>query len=69
MEKEWLDTEANEVTSREGWKGVAPMEIFFSDFRALLAASATKADNRLKRCEKVAKVSFWLSLFLQLILY
>ncbi|KAM0839211.1 hypothetical protein ACQ4PT_060453 [Festuca glaucescens] len=55
MEKEWRDADAHEVTSREGRKGVAPMELFFSDFRALLAASATEADNRLKRCEKVAK--------------
>ncbi|KAM0860213.1 hypothetical protein ACQ4PT_046680 [Festuca glaucescens] len=55
MEKEWRDTNAHEVTSREGRKGVAPMELFFSDFRALLTASATEADNRLKRCEKVAK--------------
>ncbi|KAM0845108.1 hypothetical protein ACQ4PT_056606 [Festuca glaucescens] len=55
MEKEWRDADAHEVTSREGRKGVAPMELFFSDFRALLTASATEVDNRLKRCEKVAK--------------
>jgi hypothetical protein len=58
MEKEWRDADAHEVTSREGRKGVAPMELFFSDFRALLTASSTEADNRLKLCEKVAKVSF-----------
>ncbi|KAM0931461.1 hypothetical protein ACQ4PT_000466 [Festuca glaucescens] len=55
MEKEWRDADAHEVTSREGRKGVAPMELFFFDFRALLTASATEVDNRLKRCEKVAK--------------
>ena len=33
----------------------------------ILQAARTEVDNRLKRCEKVAKVSFWLSLFLQLI--
>jgi hypothetical protein len=58
MEKEWLDADASEVTSRDGRKGVAPMELFFSDFHTLLAASASKADNRLKRCDKVAKVRF-----------
>ncbi|KAM0860662.1 hypothetical protein ACQ4PT_046399 [Festuca glaucescens] len=61
MEKEWRDADAHEVTSREGRKGVAPLELFFSDFCALLTASAAEADNRLKRCEKVAKVSFWLA--------
>ncbi|KAM0825400.1 hypothetical protein ACQ4PT_069590 [Festuca glaucescens] len=55
MEKEWRDADAHEVTSREGRKGVAPLELFFSDFRALLTAAAAEADNRLKRCEKVAK--------------
>ncbi|KAM0929385.1 hypothetical protein ACQ4PT_001487 [Festuca glaucescens] len=61
MEKEWRDADAHEVMSREGRKGVAPLELFFFDFRALLTASAAEADNRLKRCEKVAKVSLWLA--------
>ena len=67
MEKEWRDADGHEVTSREGRKGVASMEMFFSDFHALLTASASEADNRLKRIEKVAKVSFRLSLFLRLV--
>jgi hypothetical protein len=44
--------------SREGKKGVASMEMFFSDFRAFINGSAAEADNRLKRVEKVNKVSF-----------
>ncbi|KAM0898012.1 hypothetical protein ACQ4PT_022202 [Festuca glaucescens] len=55
MEKEWRDADVHEVTSREGRKGVAPMELFFADFRTLLTASAAETDTRLKRCEKVAK--------------
>jgi hypothetical protein len=58
MEKELFDADASEVTSRDGRKGMAPMELFFSDFRTLLAASASEVDNRLERCEKVAKVCF-----------
>jgi hypothetical protein len=58
MEKEWLDADANEVTSRDGLKGLATMELFFSDFRNLLNATAMKSSYRLNRCEKVASVSF-----------
>ncbi|KAM0900838.1 hypothetical protein ACQ4PT_020367 [Festuca glaucescens] len=52
MEKEWLDADANEVTSRDGRKGVASLELFFSDFRNLLNATTTESSTRLSRCEK-----------------
>nr|XP_051211586.1 vegetative cell wall protein gp1-like [Lolium perenne] len=38
MEKDWHQADACEVTSREGCKGVAPVEMFFSDFRAFTKA-------------------------------
>jgi hypothetical protein len=34
------------------------MELFFSDFRALLNATATESTTRLGCCEKAVKVSF-----------
>jgi hypothetical protein len=49
MEKEWHDADVHEVTSREGKKGMASMEMFFSDFRAFANATAGEVDNRLKR--------------------
>ncbi|KAK1669655.1 hypothetical protein QYE76_057814 [Lolium multiflorum] len=52
MEKEWRDADVHEVTSREGKKGMASMEMFFSDFRAFVNATAAEADGRLKRVEK-----------------
>ncbi|KAK1616866.1 hypothetical protein QYE76_022383 [Lolium multiflorum] len=55
MEKEWRDTDIHEVTSREGKKGMASIEMFFFDFRAFANATAVKADNCLKRVEKVNK--------------
>jgi hypothetical protein len=57
MEKEWFDADSNEVTSRDGRKGVAPMELFFSDFRSLLAATTSETNARLNLCERVATVS------------
>nr|XP_051191085.1 uncharacterized protein LOC127304436 [Lolium perenne] len=55
MEKEWRDADVHEVTSRGRSKGMASMEMFFSDFRAFAKASAAEADNRLKRVEQVNK--------------
>ncbi|KAM0863161.1 hypothetical protein ACQ4PT_044781 [Festuca glaucescens] len=52
MKKEWLDADSNEVTSRDGRKGMASMELFFSDFRTLLNAATTESSTRLNRCEK-----------------
>ncbi|KAM0827102.1 hypothetical protein ACQ4PT_068424 [Festuca glaucescens] len=54
MEKEWLDADSNEVTSRDGRKGMAALEFFFSDFRNLLTAAANESSTRLNRCEKAA---------------
>ncbi|KAM0839714.1 hypothetical protein ACQ4PT_060137 [Festuca glaucescens] len=53
MEKEWRDSDQNEVTSRDGQTGVASMELFFSDMRALMAAASKESANRLNRTEKV----------------
>jgi hypothetical protein len=58
MEKEWRDADGHELTSREGTKGVASMEIFFSDVRAFINSSTAEADSHLKRVERVNKVSF-----------
>jgi hypothetical protein len=58
VEKEWRDADGHEVTSREGKSGVASMEMFFSDMRAYITGSASEADGRLRRVEKVNKVSF-----------
>ncbi|KAM0870359.1 hypothetical protein ACQ4PT_040051 [Festuca glaucescens] len=54
MEKEWFNADSNEVTSRDGRKGMAGLEFFFSDFRNLLNATTTESSARLNRCEKVA---------------
>jgi hypothetical protein len=64
MEKEWLETDSNEVTSRDGRKGMASLELFFSDFRNLLTATAAKSSARLNGCERVVSVSFPSSLVL-----
>jgi hypothetical protein len=58
MEKEWRDADGHEVTSREGRPGVASMGMFFSDICAFINSSSTEADTRLKRVERVNKVSF-----------
>jgi hypothetical protein len=58
MEKEWLDVDSNEVASWDGRKGMASMELFFSDFWNLLNATATESSARLNRCENVVTVSF-----------
>jgi hypothetical protein len=57
MEKEWRDADVHEVTSRDKRKGMASMEMFFSNFHAFADATAVEATNRLKRIEKVNKVS------------
>ncbi|KAM0920801.1 hypothetical protein ACQ4PT_007282 [Festuca glaucescens] len=49
---EWRDADQNEVTSREGQVGMASMELFFSDMRALLAAASKESASRLNRTEK-----------------
>ncbi|KAK1607231.1 hypothetical protein QYE76_030904 [Lolium multiflorum] len=54
-EKDWRDADVHEVTSRDGSKGMASMEMFFSDFCAYAKACAAEADHRLKRVEKVNK--------------
>jgi hypothetical protein len=56
MEKAWRDADVHEVTSREGVRGNASMEMFFSDFRAFTKASAAEADSRLTRMDRVNKV-------------
>ncbi|KAK1698304.1 hypothetical protein QYE76_015001 [Lolium multiflorum] len=55
MEKEWRDADVHEVTSQDKRKGMASMEMFFSDFRAFTDATGAEANNRLKRIEKVHK--------------
>ncbi|KAK1686558.1 hypothetical protein QYE76_047406 [Lolium multiflorum] len=55
MEKEWRDADVHEVTSWDKRKGMASMEMFFSDFRAFADATGAEANNRLKRIEKVHK--------------
>nr|XP_051208573.1 formin-like protein 14 [Lolium perenne] len=69
MEKEWRDADGHEVTRREGKKGMASMEMFFSDFRAFISGSATEADSRLKRVEKVNKTvsDKWADLYNRLV--
>nr|XP_051229678.1 uncharacterized protein LOC127347544 [Lolium perenne] len=56
MEKDWLQADACEVTSQNGRKGVAPMEMFFSGFRAFAKAQAAEAEGRLARLEAAEKV-------------
>ncbi|KAM0824563.1 hypothetical protein ACQ4PT_070116 [Festuca glaucescens] len=46
------DTDQNEVTSREGKVGMASMELFFSDMRALLTTLSKESVSRLNRMEK-----------------
>jgi hypothetical protein len=60
MEKEWHQADACEVTSREGRKSVAPMEMFFSGFRAFTKAQAVETEVRLARLEAADKVSSYL---------
>nr|XP_051190170.1 uncharacterized protein LOC127303483 [Lolium perenne] len=55
MEKEWCQADAGEVTSREGSKGRASMEMFFSSFRAYAKAATTEIENRLARLEMASK--------------
>jgi hypothetical protein len=58
MEKEWRDAAGHEVTSRQGKPGVASMEMFFFDILAFITGFSTEADTRLRRVERVNKVSF-----------
>jgi hypothetical protein len=57
MEKAWRDADVHEVTSWDGSRGNALMEMFFSDFHAFAKASAAEAYNRLTPVEKVNRVS------------
>jgi hypothetical protein len=57
MEKTWRDADVHEVTSREGNRGNASMEMFFSDFRTFTKDSAIETDSRLTRMERVNRVS------------
>jgi hypothetical protein len=63
MEKEWRQADVCQVTSREGGRGVASMEMFFSSFRAFIKSSAADAENRLQRVERADKVSSSLCCF------
>ncbi|KAK1682412.1 hypothetical protein QYE76_043260 [Lolium multiflorum] len=51
MEKDWHRAGACEVTSRDGRPGVAPMDIFFSGFRAMAKRQAEETEARLARLE------------------
>jgi hypothetical protein len=51
--------------SQDKSKGKASVEMFFSDFRAFVDATAVEANNLLKRIERVNKVTWSLSIFLQ----
>ncbi|KAK1681822.1 hypothetical protein QYE76_042670 [Lolium multiflorum] len=55
MEKEWCRADACEVTSREGNRGVASIEMFFSSFRAYAKAAAAETESRLTRLETADK--------------
>ncbi|KAK1684560.1 hypothetical protein QYE76_045408 [Lolium multiflorum] len=55
MEKEWCRADTGEVTSREGIRGRASMEMFFSSFRAYAKAAATETENRLAWLEMASK--------------
>ncbi|KAK1663371.1 hypothetical protein QYE76_051530 [Lolium multiflorum] len=55
MEKEWCQADIDEVTSREGSRGRASREMFFSSFRAYAKAAAAKTENRMARMETTSK--------------
>jgi hypothetical protein len=61
MEKAWYQADACEVSSRDGRSGVAPMNMFFSGFRAHLKTQAAKTDAHLARLEEADKVGVYLS--------
>ncbi|KAK1652998.1 hypothetical protein QYE76_070803 [Lolium multiflorum] len=55
MEKVWHQADTCEVTSQDGGPGVAPVEMFFSGFRAHLKAKAAETEVRLARLEAADK--------------
>ncbi|KAM0872870.1 hypothetical protein ACQ4PT_038428 [Festuca glaucescens] len=55
MERDWHQADACEVTSREGRRGVAAMEMFFSGFRAMAKRQADETEARLARLEAADK--------------
>jgi hypothetical protein len=57
MEKEWCRADASEVTSREGSRGRASMEMFFSSLRAFAKNAAAETESLLERLEMASKVS------------
>nr|XP_051190708.1 uncharacterized protein LOC127304037 [Lolium perenne] len=57
MEKNWHQADTCEVKSRDGRLGVAPVEMFFSGFRAYTKAKATETEVRLARLEAADKPS------------
>nr|XP_051229091.1 uncharacterized protein LOC127346886 [Lolium perenne] len=56
MEKAWHQADACEVSSREGQPGVAPMNMFFSGFRASLKAKAAETIAQLATLEDADKL-------------
>ncbi|KAM0908856.1 hypothetical protein ACQ4PT_015194 [Festuca glaucescens] len=56
MERDWHQADACEVTSREGRRGVAAMEMFFSGFRAMAKRQAEETEARLARLEAADKL-------------
>jgi hypothetical protein len=57
MEENWRQADIYEVTSREGRKGTAPKEMFFSGLRASVKAQAAEVEARVARLETADKVS------------
>jgi hypothetical protein len=57
MEHDRHQADTCEVTSREGHRGVAPKELFFSGLRASVKTQAAEVEARLARLEKADKVS------------
>nr|XP_051221762.1 uncharacterized protein LOC127340017 [Lolium perenne] len=55
MEKDWHKADACEVTSRDGRPGKAPVEMFFSGFRAYTKAKAAETEVLLVRLEAADK--------------
>nr|XP_051206175.1 uncharacterized protein LOC127321178 [Lolium perenne] len=55
MEKDWHQADACEVISWEGRPGVAPVEMFFSGFRAFTKKQAAETEVRLARLEAADK--------------
>jgi hypothetical protein len=69
MEKDWHQADACEVTGRDERPGKAPVEMFFSGFRAYTKAKAAETEVRLARLEAADKVSSYMCYFLQFCYY